>query len=330
MLSRKTGESSWQCPRCGAVRQETRCPASTGMHWKLWWQGVPKLLSSSSRGCRERCRWAAESWRWDVRWQGAGCPAARRKVAKVSRCLETLRRCRDRSHPTTLFCRWTPKFPRNCWSCQQTHRFRFPGFEVSHNPHAVARVRAATGAEGPRCRTGEVCAAARFRTTWGRDEFFAEVNSSLASLAMGRWGSFRRLWFHGSESAGCWRCQSCSSFAVVGIAFGDAAMAQNFHHLCGFGPTGASHDSLRTPNVNIRDPRRFKTPPKFQRPPSERGMKENCGGRGKKREILRSTLRGPTLRGLPLFQSLGPHLLDPHPSRPPPLGAPPFGPPHFF
>ena len=70
----------------------------------------------------------------------------------------------------------------------------------------------------------------------------------------------------------------------------------------GFGAAGASHDSPRTPNVNISGPWRFKHHQNSTRRPQERRKKENCGGRGKKRDIL-----------------------APHPSGPHPLGpTPPF------
>ena len=64
----------------------------------------------------------------------------------------------------------------------------------------------------------------------------------------------------------------------------------------------ASHDNLRTPNVHISGPRRFKH---HQR---EGEKNDNCGRRGKKkREIL-----GPPPFGAPPFGA-------------PPFGAPPFG-----
>ena len=60
-----------------------------------------------------------------------------------------------------------------------------------------------------------------------------------------------------------------STFGVLGLS-------------CEFGAAGASHDSPRTPNVNISGPRRFKH---HQNSTRREGKKENCGGRGKN-EIL--------------------------------------------
>ena len=67
-----------------------------------------------------------------------------------------------------------------------------------------------------------------------------------------------------------------------------------------------SVNSPRTPNVHISRPRR--TPPKFNERTSkrERRKKENCGGRGKKREMLGPPFAGPTLRGAGLKGSPAP------------------------
>ena len=50
--------------------------------------------------------------------------------------------------------------------------------------------------------------------------------------------------------------------------------------MMGFGASGASHDSPRTPNVHISGPRRFKHHQNPTKDPKKR-RKENCGGRRK-------------------------------------------------
>ena len=88
---------------------------------------------------------------------------------------------------------------------------------MSYNRHAVcehACVRAATGAEGPRCAELEKCR----RTTWGRGRVLRRGEQFTSIVALDRW-----------SSAEHWRCQSCSSFLVVGIRDAESdPMAQNF------------------------------------------------------------------------------------------------------
>ena len=85
---------------------------------------------------------------------------------------------------------------------------------------------------------------------------------------------------------------------------------------------GVSHDNPRTPKVHNRGPRRFIHHQNSTRRPRREGRKkENCGGKGKKSEIL-----GPPPFGAPPF---GPHFfwVGPPTLRPPTLRPPPFGPP---
>ena len=71
----------------------------------------------------------------------------------------------------------------------------------------------------------------------------------------------------------------------------------------GFGAAGASHDSLRTPNVHISGPRRFTKTTKIQREDTQRETKRaNGAGEGKKSEMLGP----PTPSGPPLFLCLAP------------------------
>ena len=96
------------------------------------------------------------------------------------------------------------------------------------------------------------------------------------------------------------------------------------------GPPGLAHDSLRTPNVHISRPRRFKHHQNSTKGPRERKKKENCGG---KREKKSAKFWDPHPSGLqtsrlhpsgPTFSRFGPPpgastFRGLHPS-----GAPPF------